>query len=210
MAVFPTFARAPDARLRPPFALGAVGPVPEPLRGGPLLPPVDRAAPVQGLRVVVTGGVHGPEQKRGALSRRDVQLARRARRGEASFGSVFRVFRVVRRRATSAFKNRHRLVFFSHSFAPGKHRLAASLDVAQVHQHSRDALAAVLDVFVVREVIEVRIVLLPALVTQDLDALAVIDRDHRERGDALLDASHDSVFGSAYEVAGARAHVARF
>ena len=146
-------ARAPDARLRPPFALGAVGPVPEPLRGGPLLPPVDRAAPVQGLRVVVTGRVHGPEQKRGALSRRDVQLARRARRGEASFGSVFRVFRVVRRRATSAFKNRHRLVFFSHSFAPGKHRLAASLDVAQVHQHSRDALAAVLDVFVVREVI---------------------------------------------------------
>ena len=101
-------------------------------------------------------------------------------------------------------------MFFSHSFAPGKHRLAASLDVAQVHQHSRDSLAAVLDVFVIREVIEVRIVLLSALVAQDLDALAVIDRDHRERGDALLDASHDIVFGSAYEVAGARAHVARF
>ena len=119
---------------------------------------------MRGLHVQLPGGVHGPEKQRVAAPRLHGDAPPRARR--------------------------KRVVAFVRLFARQReHRLAPALDVREVHQDGRDALAALFVVLVERvgERVHVRLVLLAHLVPQHLQALAVLHRDVAPLGDPALD-----------------------
>ena len=75
----------------------------------------------------------------------------------------------------TAFSRHHREVEF------GKHRLAAGLDIVQIHHQRADPLARFGDMHLAagiarREIVEMGLVLAAYRVMQDLDALAVFSR----------------------------------
>mmetsp|Transcript_22604 Transcript_22604/g.70178 ORF Transcript_22604/g.70178 Transcript_22604/m.70178 type:complete len:229 (-) Transcript_22604:557-1243(-) len=124
----------------------------DPLGCGPLLPPHHWAAAMVGALVQNPRRVEGEEEHRVPLD---------GLHGEALAPTVG-VLRAVLIRP-----GRH----------VGKDRLPPMLGGAEVHKHGRDAVPPVVHPLLVEEVVEVRIVLLPDLVPQDLDVFPVLRGD---------------------------------
>ena len=106
--------------------------------------------------------------------------------------SFLRFHRQFSSGATRRFRRRRSLAILR----IGKYRLTAPLDVTEIHQHRRHALASLcsLRIDVVVKVIVVRTILLPELVSQHLKSFPVFHRYVRPRRDPPLNARDDFVF----------------
>mmetsp|Transcript_18775 Transcript_18775/g.26014 ORF Transcript_18775/g.26014 Transcript_18775/m.26014 type:complete len:205 (-) Transcript_18775:316-930(-) len=78
-----------------------------------------------------------------------------------------------------------------------EHRLSTKLRCIEVQQDRCHPVASIVDPFFVKEVVEVRLVLLPLLVLQHLQALAVFLGDHTPLGYFVLHAFNNLVSATA-------------
>mmetsp|Transcript_26757 Transcript_26757/g.58338 ORF Transcript_26757/g.58338 Transcript_26757/m.58338 type:complete len:229 (-) Transcript_26757:329-1015(-) len=145
----------------------------DPLGHGPLLSLDDGAGAVHGPLLQLTIGLHAVEQDGISLLRLDCQG----------------VLGTIRELGVDAMGGGHL----------GEHRLPALVRSCQVHEHSGVAVATVLGVLLVKEVVPVRVVLLLLLVPQHLQALTVVDRGQGPLGQAALNGLNHSILSTCEE-----------
>mmetsp|Transcript_35089 Transcript_35089/g.99515 ORF Transcript_35089/g.99515 Transcript_35089/m.99515 type:complete len:202 (+) Transcript_35089:417-1022(+) len=140
----------------------------DPFCGTPLLPADDGAPSVDGLPLQLPGGLEAEKQQSVSFARLNREAV------EATLGIAFGVLQ---------------LVFGLVCKREG--RFPAGLDVAEVHQDSGHAVAAVVVGLVMEEVVVVLVILLRRLILQNLDAFALVLVDEGPGGDLLLNAFDD-------------------
>ena len=155
-----------------------------PLGGGPLNALYHGTRAVQARPVLLAVGGEAVEEQSVTLARLDVK---------ASFRTFVQPGRVRGRLLRRVRKD----------------RVTTLLDIAEIHEHSGNTLAAVRRrlVELVVEKVVVWLVLLTLLVLKDLQALSVVHWDHADVSDALLDAADDVVRALLEESARARSYL---